>query len=670
MATSPCPHCAKPNDDGARFCTHCGASLTPQVHCPGCNSLVALGTRFCSHCGTSLAQAGWTGPAVGGVSEGVWERGPDELVRRVEPEDARHLLGARVVRVPPGSVGVIVVDGVVERVLPAGERTSLSLFERATNFFLKRERSAFYLVELRPVSIPFIVQGRPGKSGRLLRTQILVSFFLPRGDHARLSTFLTHAVGPRTGFGAMDLFHLVRADVARIAESELDRLVLDGDDARGAGSLADAEAKIRQALQDQVGPRYGLAIDLSVAPLTKLQSKNLVIGAGDAVVTTADGQRVELDLALRVQGQHEDFSVGRLEPALTGASAAHLRRLPWSELATEAGCRSLETALKDAIRPVLDAFGLVLVELGVVDLRSQTGQWLLGARADLAQKEAELAIRRETAALADGDIDLAALVSAQALRRQSIEREARLATRVAEIAAARSIADAERLARTGGRLADLDDQGTLEARERELALSRRDARHGDQRAERELQLESKRRELELEVEQRRARIELERLAEQAQIEKLRAMAALDQEIAATEHAHTLEKREQLRDLAPDAMIAAQALDLARSGQGDAWAQALAAGRDAEAERRHAEALGEVFRHALGAMGQVAASRAEASPIVAVPTVAAVSATSPMPPVTSAASPSKSCTACGIVLRPDARFCAACGAAQDQGPAGP
>src|SRR5687768_622448 len=106
MASTTCARCGTANDDGSSFCAACGANLAPQIHCPSCNTMNPLGRTFCTRCGGSLEHAGWgEPPEPGAVVDGVWERGGDELIRRVDPEDARRFLGARTVRVPAGSVG-------------------------------------------------------------------------------------------------------------------------------------------------------------------------------------------------------------------------------------------------------------------------------------------------------------------------------------------------------------------------------------------------------------------------------------------------------------------------------------------------------------------------------------------------------------------------------------
>src|SRR5436189_195180 len=129
MSKTPCPSCAQPNDDGTRFCVRCGQSLEARAHCPSCSHLQPVGNQFCMSCGAKMAGARWSSaqPADdgGAVNEGVWERSAGEFIRRVDPEDCRTFLGNRVVRIPPGTVGAVLVDGLVERILPPGEQISV-----------------------------------------------------------------------------------------------------------------------------------------------------------------------------------------------------------------------------------------------------------------------------------------------------------------------------------------------------------------------------------------------------------------------------------------------------------------------------------------------------------------------------------------------------------------
>ncbi len=673
-----CARCGTRDNASSSFCAACGASLAPQIHCPSCNTQNALGQSFCTRCGGSLEHAGWNAAASaapGAVIDGVWERGGDELVRRVDPEDARRFLGGRTVRVPAGTVGIVVVDGVVERVLPPGEQTSLGVFERIASFFLRRERTAFYLVDQRPFPVPFVVTTRPGSSGHALKSQVLVTFTLPKGDRNALAMFLANVVGERPSYAMGELYNLLRPEVARIAQAALERAVASGD-----VDYAAAEVAIRSELAALVGPRYGLTVDATLAPLTAIASVTLHLGTGPApsvrpcvsckhelpaslrfcdvcgakqpaVITggepvttatplfTADGQQVELDVVVRVSGQHDDFGPARIAPALVAAMAASLRDTAFPTLTGPGGFAALETAAKGPVVEALAGFGMSLVAIAVIDARSKTGQWLLRARADLDRATEDVRLGLQWLEQRDHELDLDQLTLTRALRAQVQKRDA------AFTADDSQMTDRERREALAARAAVLEQTAAQRRAATDAIEHERQRREVAQTAElRRGKLDS---ELDEQARRKRLAIELEAAQDAAQLDKLRAMAAIDRETTALEHAQEVEKRAALRGLTPDEMIAMQAAELARSeGGGAAWAGALAA--RAEQEKRHADDTRAVYDKAMSAMAEVAKSRAEAAPV-------------PLMTVTSDAG--KGCTACGTLLRPGAKFCTACGATQ-------
>lgn len=823
-----CPQCHRPNDPGARFCMHCGASTTPTVHCPACNQLQAAGTRFCTSCGAAMAGATFHGGLPdGAVVEGVWQRGADEFIRRVDPEDCRTFLGSRVVRIPPGTVGAVVVGGVVQRTLGPGEQTAVSVFERIASFFTSRgSDTAFYLLDLRPIPIPFTIQTRPTAAGRAVQTQVLASFQIPRGDKDAIGTFLTNVLGGRAGYTAGDLYNFLRPEVTRVAALVLERLA-------GLGEIryAEAEAEIRDALGEQLARRYGLVVDVGVAPLTTTASLSFHLGTGVAPraracagcqeeipatlrfcdrcgkeqpvlqvpdrrcaecqtgvpdgqkfcnrcgieyvapppsatpLFTADGEQVEVDLVVRVQGQHEDFAPERIAPALVAGVAAHLRAVRMDALGTGEGFAAVEGVLQKDVAADLASFGMTLVSISVVDVRSKTGTWLLGARAELRRAEEELAVQRSWLDQGAREVDLAELTLQQVLRRQEVERGARLRSLAGELADARqeqTLRDDDAFAREQAALDDrrrrqeiagdaaaldvaqarLDAATTIEvqAAERQVAQSERamreqdeldDVRHDATKAgavfDASADLARKGMGLDAEKERQRAELDSERarrLADDAahaqrvrdeaalagaaakarleqeqadreqarQIDKLRAMAELEQQMSEQEQAHAKQMREMLRGLGEREMIAMQATELARTeGGGAAWAQALAAQQglaekdarladqarhaaemkdvmgaqldrmermtgqlaDAATGRQRDAGAAEVYGQSMDAMSRVAASRAQPTPVVATTDVTIGATTDAM----------VACKQCATPLRPDARFCGACGGQQ-------
>lgn len=528
MTKIQCPSCQHPNEPGTRFCVSCGASTEPQVRCPACNHQQAAGNRFCMSCGSQMEGATWQGtPSTGAVIEGVWERDVEEFIRRVEPDDMRKVLGNRVLRVPPGTAGIVLIDGVVDRVLPPGQQTTVSLFERIANFFTRKDRrTAFFLVDLRPIPVPFTVNTRPTSSGRTIHTQVLVSFALQRGDKRAMAGFIANVLGDRPAYGARDLYQLLRPEVTRMAGLTLERMAEAGE-----FRYADAEAELRRELSEKLSPRYGLAVEVSVAPLTATASLSFHLGTGQAPVVrpcsacaaeipaslrfcdqcgarqptqlspdrrcaacdtqvatgdgfcqscgaayneppasaaplfSSDGQQVEVDMVVRVQGQHQDFSPDSIGPALVGGVAAYLREVAFAQASTAEGFAAMVAKVRAPVDSHLQSYGLSLVALAVVDIRSKAGQWLLGARADIERRKSESSVGRAWLAQREAEIDLAELTFAQILRQKQMESTARLR----QLALDLSIDQRERSLRADDALAQERDQ--LDARQRRSGLA-------------------------------------------------------------------------------------------------------------------------------------------------------------------------------------------------------
>jgi hypothetical protein len=243
---------------------------------------------------------------------------------------------------------------------------------------------------------------------------------------------------------------------------------------------------------------------------------------------------------------------------------------------------------------------------------------------------------------------------ARALRQQAIGRDAKLAedtARVADRERRQGLADREAAMAT----ADAQRDGTVRAAAAEVgrAEKRRELDFATEVTDKEgLRTRSA---AQTAADVRRiadaAEVDALRARENVQLDKLRAMAELERQATAQEQAHELEKRRMLKGLTPEEMVALQAAELAKSeGGGAAWAEALA-GKElrAQTERQRA-AEADLYKGAMAAMADVAKSRAEA------PLVQAVTGAPPT-------APSKPCTSCGALLRPDAKFCGACGTGQ-------
>jgi hypothetical protein len=391
------------------------------------------------------------------------------------------------------------------------------------------------------------------------------------------------------------------------------------------------------------------------------QPAGSVGGAGGGIdattpLFTSDGQQVELDLVVRVQGQHDQLAAAQVAPAVVSAAAAHLRGMGFPALIAAGGLAALEQAIGPAVGDALRGLGLALVALAAIDVRSKTGQWILAARADLERATEDVRLGLQWLEQRDHELDLEQLTLTRVLREQAQRRDHAFARDDAAIAdrerrdslAARQVAlDLAALARDSTATAARDAAGHDHARRgvahaSELRRTQVDAELAELRARRDADFTDGER-------RKRLELELAALAEQQQIEKLRQMAQIDRDSTAADHAHELEKRAGLRGLTPDEMIAMQAGELAKSvGGGAAWAAVL--GSRADIERRHAEDTRAVYDKAMTAMADVARSRAEPAPVVAAPTIQ----------VAASAQPARGCASCGAAVAPDARFCGACG----------
>ncbi|MFO0548675.1 MAG: hypothetical protein U0271_09820 [Polyangiaceae bacterium] len=399
MTRISCVACGSDNDAGCRFCTRCGKSVEPRVVCSRCSTPQPLTHQYCMGCGAPMSGAAWT-PSDGGsapqgaVIDGVWERAPGELARRVDPEDCRTFLGSRVVEVPVSTIGVVVVDGLIERVLPPGERTSMTLFERIEAFFLGRQRTAFFLLDLRPVLVPFRVETRPQRDGRVVETQVIVSFSLQRGNKEGLASFLANVLGTRAALTAQELHDWLRPDVATLATAALERLSAEGREL----DYEAAELAIRRALEERLA-HHGLGFSVVLTPLTSTSSCNLRFGAATETDATAplftrDDLRLEVDLVVRVQGQDHALASDAIAPALGAALSRELRCITFADLTHPGGFTAVERAVRGPAEQALASHGLVLVSIALIDVRDVRGEWILGARDELQRARDEVLLER------------------------------------------------------------------------------------------------------------------------------------------------------------------------------------------------------------------------------------------------------------------------------------
>ena len=295
---------------------------------------LSAGAKFCTSCGASAKPEVDTGP--GYVSDGEWHKTPGEFVRRVGLGEmkgafdkvaregglldgvlgrfagmgrqvAEEMEGKSIV-VPPGAIAVVMVDGVVTDVLPPGRQTTVGWFRGLAQRLKEQgnlgddwkerlftvgsaavdelgggtvDRSCFFLIDRRPIPVPFVLEVAGQQPGQRVTVQVLCQANVAGSeqDRAALTTFLSNAVGSRETLKAQDLHRMLLAEVERTSRDALARFV-------GAqeADYGRAEAAITQVLEAGAGARFGLRFDVTVAPRSTLLQLNVQLGAGPAPV--------------------------------------------------------------------------------------------------------------------------------------------------------------------------------------------------------------------------------------------------------------------------------------------------------------------------------------------------------------------------------------------------
>ena len=152
---------------------------------------------------------------------------------------------------------------------------------------------------------------------------------------------------------------------------------------------------------------------------------------------TGDARRskIELDVVLRAHGNHSisaEIQEG-LNRKVAAAAANAVRRLTYDELATETGMAQVNSALRDAAQTIVSSFGLKLVDVAIVDVRSKNQEWLLNARSDMQRRMDELEISKEWIDVHGEEIDLQALNNQLIIRRTQVNNAHKLEKRRADL---------------------------------------------------------------------------------------------------------------------------------------------------------------------------------------------------------------------------------------------
>lgn len=679
-----CARCETTNPHGANFCSGCGATLASLDSCHSCGAEMPPDAGFCSHCGAKrLADEIPAGP--GYVVDGAWHKAPGEFVRRVRVGEMRSAyqklipgldldaffrgtlvgqvldkLQAKSIQVPPGAIGVVVLDGQVRQVLPPGEQTTIGWLKELVRLaegdlagagaavldrLTESDRMSFYLLDRRPLPMAFAVDV-PGHSGLLhVQVQTLATV---GGSEKALGAFLDTVVRDADSLGAQDLYTRFRGQVQRLGADAVHN---------HAPNWSKAESSLSSTLRERLG-RHGLNMEVLVAPRDTLFRMECTLGgsptpkvrscascgadvpAGMAFCTscgtkqpsvpdvidtdaliTSDHQVVELQVLLAVQGRGELKDPGPIERALAGAIARRVREHSVEQLANM--LEVLGEQLSGEVADALGALGWRLASLQVLDVRSRNGAWARGARADMERARQEAALGREWLEADELALQTQQLTLAHVIKREQMELDQAFVRRQA------ALTDAQR-------------HTSLEAGERALERDRDTEAHADALTseQRRQELDAMRRETES-ARQRQAADDAayaDKKRREARVEELERLASMDERLAEQEHRRLKELTEG-KDAA--SILAVQAGTLADSQQGGEFAKALAA----MAEGRAGQDVVDAYKDAAKMAQSMAEKSMEAHARVA---------------AAKAGSQKAACGHCGAELRPGAAFCGACG----------
>ena len=147
MAIVKCPTCDHDVPHEKKFCGNCGfnmVALRGGESCTGCGASLKMNAKFCGDCGQKVSKsAGMSGA----VSDGVWLRGDAEFVKKVDLAGMRSTWGSKKVKVPNGTVCLVVKGGAVVNVLRPGEHTTVGLVENFFAWLNQGIDASFYLVD-------------------------------------------------------------------------------------------------------------------------------------------------------------------------------------------------------------------------------------------------------------------------------------------------------------------------------------------------------------------------------------------------------------------------------------------------------------------------------------------------------------------------------------------
>jgi hypothetical protein len=143
------PRCGNRVRKAARFCNQCGSSAPGGWwKCPHCQKWVGAESSFCWNCKARLHPE-----SRGVLAQGSWQRPPGAFAQRLQVAEMRRLL-EHGLNVEIGTVALLVEEGAVKAVLPAGRHTLETLGRQLLGLFTTPAPQTVILVEAGDVVVP------------------------------------------------------------------------------------------------------------------------------------------------------------------------------------------------------------------------------------------------------------------------------------------------------------------------------------------------------------------------------------------------------------------------------------------------------------------------------------------------------------------------------------
>ena len=446
---SNCPQCNQSVAFGTSFCGACGFNMLKVSgggSCSSCGSMLTAGAKFCGVCGTTVSL---TAGMPGVVSDGEWMRGDSEWVKRVNIQDMKNRWGSKSVRVPHGTICAVWKEGTVVEVLQAGQQITLGILDNLVAWLKGGADASFYLIDCSPIPFTCSMVRNVANSNQSISIRMQAFLVQPSHQPEQLARFLQMVVKDLDSVSAQVVHGLLHQQVSAVAKQIVSQC---GD------KFSLAEQQIATALNQQLGPQYGLLFTVSVQPTAKIYTISAQFGLNVVPQTVScvscqeeipltgmfcghcatrqptrqypdqtgmtmplisvDNKQMELDVVFQLQGDGDFQQNADLIPAIASAAAGKIRTMKGEDVLSADGLRAIEKAIQEKL--ILQITGFHLQQIAILDVKDKNGQWVLQARADMERVREQLKINAEWIAVEGEELQLEKLTLDMVLQRQRL----------------------------------------------------------------------------------------------------------------------------------------------------------------------------------------------------------------------------------------------------------